>query len=275
MRCSRRGSWYAPIYVLPLLFAANSYGSDSEAVVLECMARNLPKSSSFQGIEFRSENPYLSEEEVSNKVRILRASVYVQRSSNDQLRVLAYFHEPFDIRGARILLRENETQNDAYLYVPALPGVRRLKASHISSSVHGTDFSYEDLEQLYGMAKSSTITRSQDTEIDGSKVYVLISEDRADEGADSTYQKVIVYIDQKTCVTVKSEMFAAGNRLRKVFSVVPGSIRQVQGLWVPHEMLMKDLRNKTETKLIVHSIEIDSPLPEEMFDKDHLSEFQP
>ncbi|MEN8108157.1 MAG: outer membrane lipoprotein-sorting protein, partial [Pseudomonadota bacterium] len=155
------------------------------------MADNIPLSASVQDIEFRSESLSVFEEDedfFERGVRTLRASVYLSRVFDNQRRVLAYFHEPFEVRGARILLIEKESGNETFLYAPVFGDVRRLTGRHISSSVSGTDFSYEDLEQLYAMAKGGSVTRLADAELNGKEVYVLKSVSSA--GSDSTYQRI-------------------------------------------------------------------------------------
>lgn len=206
-------------------------------------------------------------------MRILTASVYLNRIPDKQQRVLAYFHEPFEVRGARILLIEKQAENETFLYAPVFGDVRRLTGRHISASVNGTDFSYQDLEQLYGMAKGGSVSRLADAELNGKEVYVLESVSSA--VADSTYQRMNIFVDKETCVAMKMELFGKGDRLRKIYSVDPESLRQVNGLWIPHKMTMRDVRNNTETALSVHKVEIDIPLPDEMFDPGRLKEFKP
>jgi len=253
-----RAGGFAPVLLLALSFVQNSGASGSVSSILKCMADNIPRSSSIQNIEFRSESVLedAAEDFYDEGVRILRASVYLSRISDNQRRVLAYFHEPFEVRGARVLLIEKESGNETFLYAPVLGDVRRLTGRHISSSVNGTDFSYEDLEQLYGMAKGGAITRLADSELNGREVYVLKSVSSA--GSESTYPRINSYVDKQTCVTLTMKLYGKGDRLRKIYTVDPESLRQVNGLWVPYKMAMRDVRNMTETKLILHKLEVDA-----------------
>ncbi len=256
--------------LLAMLLMKNSVASGDPSSILECMLDNIPHSSSIQDIEFLSKG--LSDD-AFEQARVLRASVYLSAVSDDRRSVLAYFHEPFEVRGARILLLEKESGNETFLYAPVFGDVRRLTGRHISSSVNGTDFSYEDLEQLYGMARRGTVTRLADTKLNGKEVYVLKSVSSA--GSDSTYPSIDTYIDKKTCVTMKMKLYGKGDRLRKIYTVTPDSVRQISGLWIPYKMVMRDVRNMTETKLVVHKVNIDAALPDQTFDPGHLKEFEP
>lgn len=262
--------WLGSLLLLAPLVAQSSSASDTAAKILDCMTGNMPQSTSIQNIEFRSQGA--SDDFYEDDVRVLTATVYLSRIPDKQRRVLAYFHEPFEVRGARILLLEKASGNETYLYAPVFGNVRRLTGRHISSSVNGTDFSYEDLEQLYGLASGGTLTRLEDGDLNGEKVYILKSV--SDAESDSRYQSITVFVDKQTCVAMKMELYGKGDRLRKVYTVDPESLRQVNGLWIPHKMLMQDARNMTETELSVHKVEVDVPLPQEMFEPDRLKEFE-
>ena len=45
-----------------------------------------------------------------------------------------------------------------------------------------------------------------------------------------------------------------GSRPRKVLITDPSEVRQLEGAWVAHNLLMMDLRDKTQTRLVVESI---------------------
>ncbi len=256
--------------LLATFLAKNSAASDDLSGIMECMSNNIPRPASVQNIEFLSRG--LSED-AFEQARVLRATIYLSAVADGRRNVLAYFHEPFDVRGARILLLEKESGNETFLYAPVFGDVRRLTGRHISSSVNGTDFSYEDLEQLYGMVKGGTVTRLADTKLNGKEVYVLKSVSSG--GSDSTYPSIELYVDKKTCVTMKMKLYGKGDRLRKIYSVTPDSVRQVDGLWRPYKMLMRDVRNMTETKLVLDKMEFDDALPDQIFDPGHLKEFEP
>jgi hypothetical protein len=148
-----------------------------------------------------------------------------------------------------------------------------LTGRHVSSSVNGTDFSYEDLEQLYGTARDGSWTRLDDVELDGSQVYVLESVSNA--GTPVTYPRITMYIDKNSCVIMKMKLFGSGGRVRKVFSAIADSVRQIEGYWIAHKMVMRDKRNMTETKLLVHKVNVETDFPDEVFDPGYLKDFKP
>jgi hypothetical protein len=110
-------------------------------VVRSCLEKNTPASTSAQTIELRARDR-------SGYEQVLQANVYWKRFPENRSRILMHFNEPADIRGARFLIIENEPQNDMYIYMPGLLIVRKITSKRISSSILGTDFSYEDYERL-------------------------------------------------------------------------------------------------------------------------------
>jgi hypothetical protein len=99
-------------------------------------------------------------------------------------------------------------------------------------------------------------------------VYVLAS--YPDES--SGYVKVASYIDKQSCVVLKTELYESGHRLRKQMTVDPAAIRKTGDIWYPAELLMKDLRDKTETRLLVRSISTGIELDDALFDEQELKQ---
>ena len=59
---------------------------------------------------------------------------------------LFVFDQPRDVQGTALLIHAHiDTQDDQWLYLPALERVRRISASTRSGSFMGSEFSYEDL----------------------------------------------------------------------------------------------------------------------------------
>jgi len=250
------------LFVFPILPAtAASVDPEVEA----CIRRNTARTTAIQNIELRSTDRIGSE-------KILVADIYLKRFANERSGLIAYFKEPDDLRGTRLLVIEKAPMNDMYLYMPALFKIRRITSKRISSSMYGSDFSYEDLERLYGMLSSEAAEQKADGRIDGHAVYVLVS--RPSAGSGSRYESVVSYLDKSSCVIRKVEFFEAGPRLRKVLLVDADKVRPVGGIKVPHEYLMYDMRDKTETRLTIREVRFDVPIPDTLFDHTRLKDFR-
>ena len=132
------------LLLLLLLQTSMTPATEVPDVVKSCLEKNTPKSTSAQAIELRARDR-------SGYEQVLQANVYWKRFPDNRSRILMHFNEPADVRGARFLIIENEPQNDMYIYMPGLVIVRKITSKRISSSILGTDFSYEDYERLHGI----------------------------------------------------------------------------------------------------------------------------
>jgi len=264
-----RSSLFALLLLAASVVSAATTGTVEE--VLACMAKNVPDTTAVQEIELHSKDTQA--ENMLGTIRILRATVYTKRFPDDLLRVVAYFNDPFHVRGTRVLVVEKRPLNESYFFAPAFGKVKKLTARSVSSSLHGTDFSYDDLERLYGMFQESDFERLPDGEAHGSPAFILSTETKP--GKRSSYYRILTYVDKRTCVATRMELYERGDRLRKVFEVVPESIRQVNGHWIPQEMVMKDEKTTTDTRLYVRDIKLSVELPEQHFEVETLGAFQP
>ena len=243
------------------LFPTLAFAAEVPEVVRACMEKNTPAHSSAQTIELRARDR-------SGYEQVLHADTYWKRFPDKQSKILMHFNEPVDIRGARFLIIENKPQNDMYMYMPGLLKVRKITSKRISSSILGTDFSYEDYERLHGVFTDLKAEQYPDEVLDGRPVYVINSYPEEDSG----YEKIKTYIDIETCVSLKTELFERGHQLRKTLTVAPGDIKKEGDIHVPRELLMRDLRDKTETRLLVKEIKTDVSLDDELFDPKQLKQ---
>ena len=82
---------------------------------------------------------------------------------------------------------------------------------------------------------------------------------------DQLSQRIVHYVDPATCLPLRTEMFERGGKLLKVLSVAPGRFRELGSVWVFQEAVMRDLRDGTETRLMVESFDMDADIPAATF----------
>jgi outer membrane lipoprotein-sorting protein len=245
------------------LLATLAHAVELPEVVTACIERNSPANGSVQTIELRARDR-------SGYEQVLQADTYLKRAGDTPARVLMHFNEPADIRGARFLIIENKPQNDMYMYMPGLFKVRKITSKRISSSILGTDFSYEDYERLHGVFSDLRAEQANDATLGGRPVHVINSYPEANSG----YDRITTYIDKETCVSLRTELFEKDEQLRKVLTVNADDIRNVGDISYPRALLMKDLRDKTETRMIVEDIHTNVPLEDSLFDPEQLKKIK-
>ena len=97
----------------------------------------------------------------------LRAKVYGGLSREGFRTLLMQIREPEEMRGAAVLITERVGANHVFMSPAGLPEVRQIRGAPGQSTLFGTDFSYEDLERLYGLERpleSYTLEGTQTTD---------------------------------------------------------------------------------------------------------------
>jgi hypothetical protein len=184
-------------------------------------------------------------------------------------KVLLRFAKPHELRGAGVLLIETKGRApDTMLYLPEVRKVRRVSSRAAATSVFGTDFSYEDFQRLLGMSAAAGKEREEDAEIAGRSAYVVVA--RPPPEAKSAYERVVTFVDKKTCVPLTTESYEPGGKLRKRVVVDPEQITEEGGLWIPRSQTITDLRDETHTEFMVEEIEVDAKIHRKMFSEREL-----
>jgi len=245
-----------------LLGAAPAIGLETASEIEDCMQANFPTDSSVQTVQMNSYDRMGSENR-------MRAKIYWQKDKEAHSKVLMRFDDPPDMRGSSILMIEKAGRNDMFMYLPELKRVRRITSHMMSGSMFGTDLSYEDFERMQGMADDATTERLADADAFGRSAYVLQQTPAADSG--SEYEKVVSYIDQKTCVPLRVEFFTRGNHLRKVLEADPSTLAKGASGWLTHKLAIRDLRDETHTEVALEKIETGVALPRKTFTQSNLA----
>lgn len=146
-----------------------------------------------------------------------------KRYPEDRSKFLMRVTSPPDMRGSAVLVIENKDRaNDIFSYLPELGKTRRLHSRSLSSSVFGSDFSYQDVEYLQNLAAGSNQKLLPDSEVSGRSVHVVESRPAGETPFDD--ETVVAYIDADRCVLVRAEMRKSGGQLRKTLSADPAKV---------------------------------------------------
>jgi outer membrane lipoprotein-sorting protein len=179
-------------------------------------------------------------------------------------KALLRFHRPLETRGSGVLLIEKKDRTpDTFLYLPEVGQVRRVSSSAASNSLFGTDFSYEDFNRLVGMAGTSASVREPDVELEGRAAWVITA--RPAPADESAYERIVMTVDQKTCVALRTESWEPGEQLRKVLTADPAEIIEQNSLWIPRRLTMRDQRDETQTDVIVEEVVVNASIKQKMF----------
>ena len=242
------------LMLIPLRAAADVDSAAQD--VAACMNRNVPEPDAVRAVRINTKDRTGAE-------RLTVVRIYTRRGEDGLRQVRVEFREPEELRGSSVLLFERKGVNELFVRTSNDVPAKRIHASGRSLPFLGTDFSYEDFEHLLAFEPPQQLKRLEDDRVDARPVYVLESTPAPEAG--SMYERIVTYVDQKTCVPLRMELFEPKNGLRKKLVVDAMLLKKRGRMWLPQLALMEDLLNLTSTVLMVDSTEHGEPLSDDLF----------
>jgi Outer membrane lipoprotein-sorting protein len=185
-------------------------------------------------------------------------------------RILIRFTYPNDIKGTSFLVWEHPgTEDERFLYLPALGRVRRITGAEAQDSFVGSDFTYEDIsgreldEYTYGMVEQNGSWIGSD----GKPVPVYRIESRA-KNAQARFPRVVSTVRKDNFVAVHADIYNRRNEKEKVYEVK--RLELVQSIWTLSEIVMTDTTARTHTELSVTNVRYNLGLKEDDFSRREL-----
>ena len=221
-----------------------------------CIDRALPKASmtQTQSVEVVGDDDW---------TRQFSRTVHWKRYERAHSRLYMRIDKPGSDAGVAILFAERgDDKPDYYAYSPAIKRPRRVTGSAITTSVLGTDFTYEDLRHFQTIINTENAVRRDDAVISDHPTYVL---ETVPQENVSAYSQIRSYLDKDLCVPIKTEFFGHNGSLDKELIIDPDDVQQVEAQWVPYKAVMFNYVHKSRTVFSVESVEIDPDLGDNLF----------
>jgi len=190
----------------------------------------------------------------------------VTKMEGGQLRALARFTAPPDLRDTALLVLEQDGRPDDYfLYLPALGRVRRVSGAQRSDSFMGTDLTYEDLERR--RIDEFEDLRSASGSVAGEAVVLVSARPRNPAG----YERVEFAIAPGDAVLLETRYSAKGSHAPfKVIRFPREHLHEEGGYSVPRRISVSNLRKGTETEVTVEMLRLDPDVDPRLFTTDAL-----
>lgn len=194
------------------------------------------------------------------EVQVQRIEV-VTKMEDGQLRALARFTAPPDLRDTALLVLEQDGRPDDYfLYLPALDRVRRVSGAQRSDSFMGTDLTYEDLERR--RIDEFEDLRSTSGRVAGEAVLLVSAHPRNPAG----YERVEFAIATSDASILETRYLAKGSDAPfKVIRFPREHLHQEGRYSVPRQISVANLRRGTETEVTVEMLKLDPDVDLRLF----------
>ena len=222
-----------PALFLP--FAARLFGADRALEIMrEVERRQLADSQSNSG----------AIEVVDGKGKVLNKSWLFWREGNrGKSKILIRFTAPPEVRGVGFLtLNRPDGPAEQWLYTPAIQRDRRVAQQEKSQRFMGTDFTHEDMEER--SIENYDYELVVEEPYAGQPAYKIkaVYKDRAN----TQYSHLYLWVRRDIVAGSFMEFYVEG-KLRKTLRW--DDWKQVQGIWTPHLVEMKDLRHGSTTRI--------------------------
>lgn len=194
---------------------------------------------------------------------ILRADGEAENTAQGTLtqKYYVYLHYPSDVKDTVLMVWKNGTSDDdRWLYLPALDLVKRIAAGDKRTSFLGSDFFYEDISGRNMDEDSHELVEVTDN------YYVVRNTPKDPDGVE--FSRFEMWIHRGSHLPVKVEFFDRQDTRYRVYEAL--KVEQIQGNPTVVESRMRDLRTNTETTLEFSKVKYDMGIPDSVFTERHL-----
>ena len=141
----------------------------------------------------------------------------------------------------------------------------RINARSAATQIHisRTAIRYEDLRYLPLNLARAEARPAADEKLGDREVAVV--ELGLPAGVESSYERIVAWVDRDTCVPLKIEFWETGGKRRKTLHADPDTIRKTGTTQLAHTLHVEDHIRDIQTDVLVEKSLIDSELPGRLF----------
>jgi outer membrane lipoprotein-sorting protein len=197
-------------------------------------------------------------------IRNLRMQSLEREDGGD--RSLVVFDQPTDVRGTALLTHAHKTSEDEqWLYLPALKRVKRIAGANKSGPFMGSEFAYEDLTTPEIEKYQYKFLR--DESLDGAACYVI---ERIPADKQSGYSRQVIWLEQAEYRLVKTEFYDRKGDLQKTL-VISVFQKYLDRYWRAEKFNMVNHLTGKSTEILWKNITFRQGLTDRDFDVNSLS----
>lgn len=184
---------------------------------------------------------------------------------NDGDKSMSIFDEPRDVQGTALLSFSHPTTDDEqWLFLPALKRVKRISSRNKSGPFMGSEFAYEDLTSFE--VEKYSYKYIQDEDLNGMNTFVV---EQYPVDKNSGYTRRVVWMDQAEYRIQKVDFYDRKNSLLKTLTFK--NYQQYLGkYWRSDQMEMVNHQNGKSTLLDWNNYEFGVGLKDGDFNKNSL-----
>jgi hypothetical protein len=200
----------------------------------------------------------------SGQKRVRSVLRFLKKDENKNTQMLIRFLSPADVKGSGYLLIKNKKKDESrYLYLPALKKARRISSGEDSDNFMGSDFTYEDLDEIDLENFSFKLMGVE--KIDDTDCYVIEVTANEETKKISGYSKRVYFINKMTFVIHKVDFYDRRNSLFKNLVLKDIKLVYANNMYRPHVWIMQNLKTKHQTVLRFQYFKINEKINDDLF----------
>ena len=209
--------------------------------------------------------------EKGHKPRVRQMYTFNLDAGNASKFMMIRFKKPVDISNTGLLTIDYSGDKDSeqWVYLPAINKSRRISTKRKGGRFVGSDILYEDLrDRTVDMDRHRILRKEKFNNMD-----TIVLESIPVDADNSVYDKKISWIHPKTLLALKVDVYQNGSK-EPVKRVLAQQIEKKQTYWTIMKSVVRDLKSKHETHLLLNKIKYDQTMPEELFSLQYLEDPQ-
>jgi hypothetical protein len=206
--------------------------------------------------------------------RVRRGMIYnkLQEGGQETLRLFKFL-APEDVKDTTVLVHEHRsTDDDMWIYLPALKKSRRILSNSRKSSFVGTDFAYADVATPRVRDYNHTLLRREP--IDGKDCYVIESLPKDDKVKnDVGYSKMTSWVAVDNFVTLRTDYLnIAGEPYKSQTLLALREVDKKNGKWLAEQREMRNLKTGHRTLVKFDDIKVNQGISRDFFSPNRLKD---
>lgn len=199
---------------------------------------------------------YTGTMEIHVNKKIRKKTLKVKGIVGTKTKAIVEFTNPEDEGTKYLMLAKN-----LWIYFPEEEDVVKMSGHLLKEGMMGSDVSYEDALESDALSEKYTITLTGEEKLKERNCFVIILDAKVKK---VSYYKRKMWVDKKSFVALKEEMYAKSGKLLKVSTVL--ETKNIDGRNFPVKVeTVNKLRKNSKTVFEMKDIVFDKPIGEEIF----------
>jgi uncharacterized protein len=218
------------------------------------------------GLSSKDESALIKMKVVESNGAAKDREVEIKRKSGAKSQVLVRLKSPSDVSGVALLSVAEGSSEDQWLYMPSQKKARRVVSSNKSQRFLDTEFSLEDFSaSTYARFENKLVREDRQPSSD-----VAVIESKAKAGNDSSYSKIMTWVDLSNYQVQKSDYYGKDGKLLK--TMVFRDYKKFGPTWRAQTVEVRNMQNSRSTILKIANLKLNSGLNDREFTQSALEE---